>query len=310
MMGLFLGGPLSLFSVTVSTLAGCAGMLVAAYLVPLAIRRRSAQPEVVIPAMFALYFLGVALSFAAGRMSPEWLAGRQIVRLPSRYLTPSFFFWASLFPLAIALTLQKKPLVRMAAAAVSAVVLALTLGTLGEQISEPVHWSTAFRQIDAAASAFFIPVDDEETRAGMHPKAEPRDRLVEYLRARRWSVFSEDRATWIGKKLQDKFEVLRPSVCSGYLQSIKAVGGSAVRLTGDVFVNRTCPGEPVEIVIANRNGVIVGLGRTTLPVFTPGGGKESGFLAYARIEGGVNDLLVYAGGPNRRASLLIDIKYP
>ncbi len=88
-----------------------------------------------------------------------------------------------MFPLAIALALRKGPLARLAAATVGAVVLALTLGTLGEQISEPVHWSIAFRQIDAAASAFFIPVDDEETRAGMYPAAEPRDRLVESLRA-------------------------------------------------------------------------------------------------------------------------------
>ncbi len=212
--------------------------------------------------------------------------------------------------MAIALALQKELLARLAAATVGAVVLALTLGTLGEQISEPVHWSIAFRQIDAAASAFFILADDEETMAGMYPVTEKRARGAEYLRARSWSVFSEDRATWIGKRLQDKFEVLRPGVCAGYLQSIKAVGGSALRLTGDVFVNRTCPGEPVEIVITNGNGIIVGLGRTTLPVFTPGGGKESGFLAYAGIEGGANDLLVYAGGPDRRVSLLMNVRYP
>src|ERR1700682_4248594 len=120
----------------------------------------------------------------------------------------------------------------MVGATAGAAILALTLGTLSSQISEPVHWSIAFRQMDAAASAFFIPVDDEETMAVMYPETAPRDRWVNYLRWRGWSVFAEDRATWIGSNLQSKFAVMRPGVCEGYMQTVKPIGDSAVRYTG------------------------------------------------------------------------------
>lgn len=309
--GLILGGPISVRSRSWSTAAGCVGLIAAAYLFYYVIRRwRTAGVGLIIEAALVLFFLGIVLSIVAGRISPEWLLGRQGAPVPSRYFTPAFVFWASLFPAMLSLAFESDVLGRVLASGTGAIVIALTLGTVTWQIEAPASWAFLFRSMDAAASAFFTGASDEEYQSEMYPEKPVRDRGVDYLRQKRWSVFAEDRATWIGKPLHDRFSLAATGLCRGTVELMKPVfPDRALRITGRVIEDKTCSADPVEILITGSDDAVIGQGRALLPTFTPFGSREVSYLAYARIPPGQNSVRIYASLPGNRVTLLAQLQY-
>jgi hypothetical protein len=309
--GLILGGPISVISRSWSTAAGCVGLVAAAYLLYQVVRRwRLAETGLIVQALLVLFFLGIVLSIVAGRISPEWLMARQGAPLPSRYFTPAFLFWAALFPAMLSRAFEPDIPGRTLAAGTGAVVIALTLGTITWQMEAPASWAFLFRSMDAAASTFFVGASDEEYQSAMFPEKPLRDRGVDYLRERRWSVFAEDRATWTGKQLSDRFSPEAAGLCRGTVASIDPVVPSGtIRVTGRVVEDKTCSADPVEILITGPDDVIVGLGRALLPAFTLFGSREVSFLAYARNRPGQNSIRIYANLPRNRVTLLAQRRY-
>ena len=309
--GLILGGPVSLVSRQLSTATGWIGMTAACYIFYRVFRRpRGVASERVVGAMLVLFFLGIVFTIVAGRISPEWLAARQGAPLPSRYFTPAFLFWASLFSMTLAFGLDGGVLARVVSAAVGAIVLAVTLGTLTWQLEAPVSWAWLFRNMDAAASAFFVGASDEEYMSTMYPEATLRSRGVEYLRQKRWSVFAEDRAGWVGKKLHETFSIAPAGECEGGVEGMKLVSQfPALRLTGRLMQNKNCSIDPVEILITDPDDVIIGLGRTLLPTSNILSSGEQRFLAYGRIHQGQNNLYVYTSVRGGRVSLMTKTMY-
>jgi hypothetical protein len=267
MTSLVLGGPVTLYSLRLGTVAGALGLAALAYL--LAVSNRLAFPLL----MAACLLAAIAASLVLGRISPEWLAGLHGAQpLPGRYLVPSMIFWGCL--LALTLALDHRPWV--ITVAVSSVVLATTFGTWSWQWRVSREWAVHFQRFDAIGSAFLVDVSDPAFTSLLLTDAPLRDSLVDYMRARRLAMFAEPRARWIGRPVP-----LAAAACPASLSATPV--GNGLRLTGRLDLGSRRTASQLDVLVANPSGDVVGLGRT-LPAeseYLP----NTEFLAYTRSGG-------------------------
>ena len=279
--GLVLGGPVSLYSRPLGTLAGGLGMACAAAILGYTWRARAKRPAALIFSFVACFMWGSAAAIAFGRLSPEWLASYSGQPLPSRYLAPTFVFWAALFAAALACWSFGR-LARVATVAVSTAVLILTFGTWNWQWRMPREWASVSQGFDAIASGFFLPVSDQQYMARIFPEEDLRTRMVEYMRQEHLSVFAEPRAHWLGKQIAAVAPASSRHSCQANVREAKPLDARppAYRIIGSLVLDGRAPARRLDVLMANAEGTVVGLART-LPAQSEGA-SATDFFGYAR----------------------------
>jgi hypothetical protein len=256
MTGLILGGPITLFSLRLGTIAGVIGLGTLAYLVWFG--KRAAFPL----AMAACFLAASSASLVAGRISPEWIANLHGAQpLPSRYIAPVLVFWACLFALALT---QRQAIPRIAA---GLIVLILAFGTWTWQWRVSREWAVAFQKFDAIASGFLVGVSDPELMDPLLSDPALRSQMVDYQRSARLGIFTEPRASWIGKPLP-----LSAEPRSARLDTVTMPDG--LRVAGTVGPSTR------DLLLVGPGDIVIGLART-LPAQSKGN-QGVDFLGYAK----------------------------
>lgn len=309
MTSLILGGPITLYSLRLGTLAGAIGLAALAWFVC-----RPIKTPALGFTMVACLLAASAATLAIGRISPEWIASLHGAQpLPSRYIYPTLIFWGALFVLAGAdlVPVRRRltapagaefpvrrrlvaqagaefpvrgrlaalagsdllPRGRLVAAAISAIVLIMTFGTWSWQWRLPREWAVYWQKNDAIASGFLTGVSDPELMSILLADDPIRDRLVDYMRREHLSVFAEPRASWFGRQLGTRLRPVTAS-CRATLSALPA--GQGLRVTG------TVESASRDLLIADLAGNVVGLART-LPAQSEGR-RATDFLGYARAD--------------------------
>jgi hypothetical protein len=234
--GLILGGPVTLYSMALGTVAGLIGLALAGWF---AVRSRE-------PLTFAALYLVVwAASLAVGRISPEWLAGLHGAQpLPSRYIFPALIFWGCLFALAF----RGRALVPRFAAA--GIVIVMTIGTAGWQWRVAREWAGAMERVDAIGAAFIVGVDDPQLMPQLVADEALRTRVAEYMKRERLGMFFEPRAAWMGE------HVAGVRACRATLSAVALPGAGAFRVGGAID-----PGCGRDALLIDSSGTVVGLAR-------------------------------------------------
>ena len=253
MTSLVLGGPITLYSLRLGTIAGGIGLAALGWFLV----RSSENREAFAFLMAACFLAGSAASLAVGRISPEWLAGLHGAQpLPSRYIAPVLVWWGCLFVLAM---VGRHALPRVA---VSALVLVMTFGTWPWQWRVSREWAVAMQKFDAIGSGFLSGVSDPELMSLLIADGALRDRMVAYMRRERLGVFAEPRAAWIGKRIAPA-----PPACRGSFSTVRL--GDGWRLSGSLERDGLPSRSPFDLLIAEGAGVVTGLARS-LPAESEG----------------------------------------
>ena len=274
-----LGGPLSVFRPWLGQLAGLFGIAATLYLWTLLLRRGVGVPRSrVALASIAAFFVLVAFSIVAGRMTPEFVASfHGVAPVPSRYFTFCFLFWAALLPAALA-NRTATLLDRIVRVVTILIVAGLTLGTAAWQFQESLDWVSFTRHLDAAASSFFVTADDPLHTAIIFPDQQGIDRWTPYLRERRLAVFHESRATWIGQPVSTLIGTAPIQMCQASLDPPAANG----RITGTIPASITARYGGTNLVFTGPDGRIAGTGLTTFDSHRPFPPAAYPFLGYVR----------------------------
>jgi hypothetical protein len=216
---------------------------------------------------------------SAARISPEWLSEHP-KPLPSRYLTFAFLFWSGALPLAF--FDRKHSGSRVMAGGAMLAAGSLLLVFIPAQLDASEQWLRTYRLMDAAAAGFMVGALDQTYMSQMYPDNATLARDVPYLKEHRLSVFAENRATWVGRRLVDVFRIDPKARCAGLIEARTPTETGSVRLTGYVAGPRTSRFAKTDIVFTDPSGRIIGLGRTLV-------GDEHGgerFLGYAEGRSG------------------------
>ena len=263
MTSLVLGGPITLYSLRLGSIAGGIGLAALGWF----LIRRSETPAAFAFGVAGCFLALSAASLAVGRISPEWIASLHGAQpLPSRYIAPVLVFWGCLFVLAMA---QRNRLPRIA---VSALVLVMTFGTWSWQWRVSREWAAAMQKFDAIGSGFLSGVSDPEWMSLLLADGALRDRLVDYLRRERLAMFAEPRAAWLGRRLGPA-----PPACRGSFSAGRVNDG--LRISGALVRDGLPSASPFDLLIADATGTVVGLARS-LPAQSEGQGAID-FLGYA-----------------------------
>lgn len=202
--------------------------------------------------------------------------------MPSRYLAPTFVFWAALF--AVALTCWRSAwTARLGAAGISLAVVLLSFGVWNWQWRMPHDWAAVSQGFDAIASGFFMPVSDQEFMSRIFAPEERRTRLAGYMRQQSLSVFAEPRANWLG---QD----------AAAIRMAAPLGGNppVFRIAGKLTLDGRSPARLLDLLMTDDRGIVIGLART-LPAQSEGAAATE-FFGYARGWSRAARLVVLAGG--------------
>lgn len=259
MTALVLGGPITLYSLRLGTVAGAIGLAVLVWV--LFAGKRETFPL----KMAACFLTACAASLVVGRISPEWLASLHGAQpLPSRYMLPVLIFWGCLLALVMA---QRQVLPRIV---VGMIVLILAFGTWPWQWRVSREWAAAFQKFDAIASGFLVNVDDPELMSLLVTEAPLRDRTAEYMRREHLAIFAESRAAWIGKPLPAGAHSQAVEVSTVAIQN-------GLRISGTLQASTR---RPLDVLIADDHGMVIGLARTLAAESE--GHRATSFLGYAR----------------------------
>ena len=285
MTSLVLGGPITLYSLRLGTIAGGIGLAALGWF---AVRRPN-NPSTFALLVAACFLALSAASLAVGRISPEWIASLHGAQpLPSRYIAPVLVWWGCLFVLSM---VEPSLLPR---AAVSALVLAMTFGTWSWQWRVSREWAVAMQRFDAIGSGFLCGVADSELMSLVLTDGALRNRVADYMRRERLGMFAEPRAAWIGR------QVAVPLDCQGSLSTVPVNGG--LRVSGRLERAGLSSARASDLLIANSAGIVVGLARS-LPAESEG--KDAvDFLGYAHAAGPSGLRLFAPGGRGPCGALL------
>jgi hypothetical protein len=279
-IALVLGGPVSLYSRSLGMVAGGAGIAIICGILIYFWRKRSPEAPAISLIIVACFMIGSAASIAIGRLSPEWLASYSGQLLPSRYLAPTFVFWAALFAVSLSCR-NSSGLGRVALGVVSVVVLILTFGTWNWQWRMPPAWASISQGFDAIGSGFILSVSDQEFMSRVFSDVDSRDRLVGYMQQQHLSVFAEPRATWIGQEMTTVARGDNGKNCHATVTATPVGGAQAsLRVVGMLTIDGRPPPERLDILITDDQQRIAGLART-LPAQSQGK-QATDFFGYAR----------------------------
>jgi hypothetical protein len=198
----------------------------------------------------------------------------------SRYLAPTFVFWAALFPVSLNCWNAGR-IGRMVAVAVSAIILVLTLGTWNWQWRLSREWASISQRYDAIASGFLLGVSDQEYMSQIILDEQLRSQIVDYMREQHLSVFAESRAHWIDQSLKTIAPIEQVTSCHTKITPLRlARHPLAFRITGTLTIDGRPPSRLLDILMTDENGMVKGLART-LPAqseYSP----AADFFGYAR----------------------------
>ena len=276
---MILGGPLSVFNSWLGQAAGLFGMAVVVYLIAsLFCRVSTVSRERVMLTSLACLFVEVAFSIVIGRVSPEFVAAlKGLAPVSGRYFTFCFLFWAALLPAILAI--QPKSFVRpYAQAATMVVVVGLTAGTAFWQLKEDLDWVAFTRQLEAAASSFYVGADDPENTAIIFPDQQSLDHWIPYLREHHLADFANSKAAWIGQPVSLLIPSKKVESCQASLDKPLENG----RVTGKIARSLVSRYGGTDIVFSGRDGRVVGMGRTFFRTHEPLPEFEYFFLGYVQ----------------------------
>jgi hypothetical protein len=170
---------------------------------------------------------------------------------------------------------------RLAAMAVSAVILILTFGTWNLQWRMSRAWAQVSQSYDAIASGFLAGVSDQEYMSPIIRDEQYRSRMVDYMREQHLSVFAEPRARWMDRSIGSIAPIEKGTRCRATTSPVRLGGDSAdFRVTGTLTVDGRAPRGRLDILMTDDAGMVNGLART-LPAQSEGSGAEE-FFGYAR----------------------------
>ena len=274
-----LGGPISIYAPWLGIVAGGIGIISTAGIAVYFARTRSTTLTSIPLMMVVTFLLGSAVSLAVGRITPEALAGHSGLPV-SRYLAPTFVFWAALFPVSLNCWNAGR-IGRMVAVAVSAIILILTFGTWNWQWRLSREWASISQRYDAIASGFLVGVSDQEYMSQIILDEQLRSQIVDYMREQHLSVFAESRAHWVDQKLKTIAPIEQVTSCRTKITPLRLTGHPlAFRITGTLTIDCRRPSRLLDILMTDENGMVKGLART-LPAqseYSP----AADFLGYAR----------------------------
>jgi hypothetical protein len=293
LIGMVLGGPVSLFSVPLGAIAGALGICGISAIFAIAPHVQNWNASHITLLSIAVFEALVAVSVVAGRISPEWvnsLHGQGA--LPSRYFASTFVFWAALF--ALALSFCTRNVTRHAPALITALpVLGLTFGTWNWQWRLSREWAAVYETYDAAGSGFLTGVSDQSTMARIYPDERLRERWLGFLREQHWSVFGEERANWIGRPLPSGSGSEKSQTCGVTLKRVPLQPSAGERLSGIVRLNSPRVSR-TDLLFADTKGIVRGLARTIpADVNDP---NSIPFLGYTTAITGVPRVVARVGG--------------
>ncbi|MGA2713150.1 MAG: hypothetical protein ABSG41_08580 [Bryobacteraceae bacterium] len=199
-VGMLLLGPLMALSVHGAMAVGCVTLVCALYTLIKVFRSR---PPALVTVYGALALLGLLtfLTLVSNRVSPEFVESK--VRehspvIPSRYYTMVFFCWAGLVGSSVWLAMKNRrewPQL----AFLGSMALAMTFGTISWQIGEAANWRGYYLELDVAASALIMHVDDPANRflSAIYPDVGLRSRVSTWLELNHLAIFSQGaRVSW------------------------------------------------------------------------------------------------------------------
>jgi hypothetical protein len=274
-----LGGPISIYAPLLGVAAGAIGIASATGIAIYYMRTRSAKPAAIPLMMVVFFLLGSASSVAVGRITPDALAGHSGQPV-SRYLAPTFVFWAALFPISLDCWNTGR-FGRLIAAAVSVIVLILTFGTWNWQWRMPREWASVSQGYDAIASGFLAGVSDQEYMSRIISDKEFRSRMVDYMREQHLSVFAEQRAHWMDQNIKAIAPIEKQATCHASIKPVRLASNQlAFRIVGTLMIDSRAPRNLLDILMTDTTGIVKGLART-LPAqseYSP----AADFFGYAR----------------------------
>jgi hypothetical protein len=258
--------------------------------------KRSARPTW--PSVYvatALFALATASVTAAGRISPELLklliAGHNEL-LPSRYQTFGYVFWISLFSLALwsTQTVRQRGW-RLLAIPALAVPVFVVVADGREQLVYSQAWMDAMRSVDATGISLLLNAQDWEREQILWSDRPQLMHWVDFTRSRRLAVFSEGRYGWLGSAMAERFQITPSNRCEGKTDLREMLPGGTGRVTGWAW-DRDFAAPPLDVLLVNVDGRVVGLARCGLPHHDTGGHSSqvviwrAGWLGYCKPDAG------------------------
>ena len=298
LIAMFLGGPINQKWIDPAAAVGGMGLLYAVWLIKEVLRRdRQDSPLLVFHASAVVFLILTAASVVVGRLSMDFVMGLEqhgMRPVPSRYLTVALLFWANLIPLAV-YHLWMAKIHRAPILVFGLIILAMGPGTITWQIKNSKEFKSFFRYNDAVGSALLVGVTDQSALERIHPLGNRpgagRDHyladLSDYLQKERLAFFAEERADWVGKSKAAAFGEVKND-CKGRVESVESLSQNERKLTGWVwnpFERRV----PLDLVIADCRGIVVGLARTGIRrpdvkrVVSEVSHGDPGWIGYAKI---------------------------
>lgn len=283
-VGMLVAATLTSVSVHAAMIAGCVALAFVIYIL-FKVWRYQPPALLTVYGALALFALLTLAGMVTSRISPEFIEERvslHLLVIPSRYYTTVFFFWAGVAGSSLWMAMRNRREWPQLVAAGSMLTV-VTLGTLFWQIGEAANWRGYYRELDVAASALIMHVDDpgNPALAQIYPDPGLRDRVSAWLEQRRLAIFSEARGSLLGR------HAAAGRSCRGEGQKAAPVGDGVFRITG-------WTADPVrDLVFTDGSGKIVGVGRSGLRRPDLASRIEGvGWQGYARASGG-DALFVY-----------------
>jgi hypothetical protein len=142
-------------------------------------------------------------------------------------------------------------------------VAVVTVGTVFWQIGEASNWRGYYRDLDVAASALIMHVNDPANPAlsQIYPDVSVRTDVSAWLEARKLALFSQKRARLVGRRVAAGD--VQSAECRGEVQAAVPVLPGVLRITGWALDIRTGR-PPRDLVVVDRHGLVVGVARSGL----------------------------------------------
>jgi hypothetical protein len=258
LIALILGSPFR-FTVPVDVALGTVALATTGYVYVRALFSRTQERRWLSALAAIILFLFLSsLSIVVGRLSPYVLHLNSQDPLPSRYFTMICLFWAAIGLLVLA-TFQELRFPALSLSFYALLFVVLMFTNVERKFTEAEDWADFFLAADAVGSAFLLDAPDEQLLAVLRPSRSEREERVLFMRQHNLAMFHEPRAVWPGKRISDLFPI-SPDRCIGAIEKSVGLNASSSRVEGwawDTDASRP----PDDVLLADSNGVIIGLAR-------------------------------------------------
>jgi hypothetical protein len=275
LVGVVAAGPVAFISNAAAAICGVLAFIATGYIAFRALRLDVPErPWLSVLVANIVFLVLSSASIVAGRLDARFLGPDPLYSVPVRYPTMVSVLWVSIALLALYTCWRRK--MRPVLLGFYAIpLLYLMFASARTQYVMAEDWSDYFRAADGLGVAFLLDAPDEEMLAHLWPVQSERDERVAFLRRKGLAMFHEPRAAWMGKTVAELFPRTESGECSGAIESMKDLGGSA-RVQGWAWDSRS-GAAPDYILLTDAAGRIIGQGR---------GGLRHGYVPGLFIEPG------------------------